>query len=159
MQKTCAFRPFRWAKRQSLKWRSQKFAQIEAELKKRDAVLVTIATLKYKSLLKKQVDVFFRNGPFWTRSCCLNLSRVKFMGETAKILSPEKTILHLKQLVHSTWAVQSMSSLWSTPWPYCSCLCKHICCARADWVVTSSCAVEIVEQAWAKKLFGHQIST
>lgn len=33
--------------------------------------------------------------------------------------------------------------------------------ARADWVVTSSCAVEIVEHldSLGEKLFGHQIST
>lgn len=33
--------------------------------------------------------------------------------------------------------------------------------ARADWVVTSSCAVEIIEHldSLGEKLFGHQIST
>ncbi|MGG7241000.1 quinolinate synthase NadA, partial [Klebsiella pneumoniae] len=78
----------------------QKFAQIEAELKKRDAVLVAhyYCDPDVQELAEKtggcvsdslEMARFGRDHAAST----LVVAGVKFMGETAKILSPEKTIL------------------------------------------------------------------
>ncbi|RDJ53587.1 quinolinate synthetase, partial [Acinetobacter baumannii] len=80
--------------------KQQKFAQIEAELKKRDAVLVAhyYCDPDVQELAEKtggcvsdslEMARFGRDHAAST----LVVAGVKFMGETAKILSPEKTIL------------------------------------------------------------------
>ncbi|XZT80321.1 quinolinate synthase NadA [Acinetobacter baumannii] len=139
--------------------KQQKFAQIEAELKKRDAVLVAhyYCDPDVQELAEKtggcvsdslEMARFGRDHAAST----LVVAGVKFMGETAKILSPEKTILmptleatcsldlgcpvdeftaFCDQHPHHTVVVYANTSAAVK--------------ARADWVVTSSCAVEIVE--------------
>ncbi len=82
----------------------------------------------------------------------LVVAGVKFMGETAKILSPEKTIL--MPTLEATCSLDLGCPVDEFT-AFCDQHPDHTVVvyantsaavkARADWVVTSSCAVEIVE--------------
>ncbi|CAP02103.1 quinolinate synthetase A [Acinetobacter baumannii SDF] len=139
--------------------KQQKFAQIEAELKKRDAVLVAhyYCDPDVQELAEKtggcvsdslEMARFGRDHAAST----LVVAGVKFMGETAKILSPEKTIL--MPTLEATCSLDLGCSVDEFT-AFCDQHPDHTVVvyantsaavkARADWVVTSSCAVEIVE--------------
>lgn len=140
--------------------KQQKFAQIEAELKKRDAVLVAhyYCDPDVQELAEKtggcvsdslEMARFGRDHAAST----LVVAGVKFMGETAKILSPEKTIL--MPTLEATCSLDLGCPVDEFT-AFCDQHPDHTVVvyantsaavkARADWVVTSSCAVEIVEQ-------------
>jgi quinolinate synthase len=82
----------------------------------------------------------------------LVVAGVKFMGETAKILSPEKTILMPTLEATCSLDLGCPVDEFSA---FCDAHPEHTVVvyantsaavkARADWVVTSSCAVEIIE--------------
>ncbi|MBP1477203.1 quinolinate synthase NadA [Acinetobacter nosocomialis] len=139
--------------------KQQKFAQIEAELKKRDAVLVAhyycdpdVQELAEKTggCISDSLEMarFGRDHAAST----LVVAGVKFMGETAKILSPEKTIL--MPTLEATCSLDLGCPVDEFT-AFCDQHPDHTVVvyantsaavkARADWVVTSSCAVEIVE--------------
>ncbi len=139
--------------------KQQKFAQIEAELKKRDAVLVAhyYCDPDEQELAEKtggcvsdslEMARFGRDHAAST----LVVAGVKFMGETAKILSPEKTIL--MPTLEATCSLDLGCPVDEFT-AFCDQHPDHTVVvyantsaavkARADWVVTSSCAVEIVE--------------
>jgi quinolinate synthase len=123
--------------------KQEKFAQILAELKKRDAVLVAhyycdpevqeLAELSGGCVSDSlEMARFGRDHEAST----LVVAGVKFMGETSKILSPEKTVL--------------MPTLEATCSLDLGCPVEEFsafCDAHPDHtgVVTSSCAVEIIE--------------
>lgn len=135
------------------------FEQIAAELKKQDAVLV--AHYYCDPALQELAEAtggcvadslemarFGRDHEAQT----LVVAGVRFMGETAKILSPEKRIL--MPALEATCSldlgcpVQEFSAFCDqhpertvVVYANTSAAVK----ARADWVVTSSCALEIVE--------------
>jgi quinolinate synthase len=135
------------------------FEQIAAELKKQDAVLV--AHYYCDPALQELAEAtggcvadslemarFGRDHEAQT----LVVAGVRFMGETAKILSPEKRIL--MPTLEATCSldlgcpVQEFSAFCDqhpertvVVYANTSAAVK----ARADWVVTSSCALEIVE--------------
>ena len=139
--------------------KQQKFAQIAAELKKRNAVLVAhyycdpdvqeLAELTGGCVSDSlEMARFGRDHPATT----LVVAGVKFMGETSKILSPEKPVL-------MTTLEATCSLDLGCPVDEFSAFCDQhpdhtvvvyantsaAVKARADWVVTSSCAVEIIE--------------
>ncbi len=139
--------------------KQQKFAQIEAELKKRDAVLVAhyYCDPDVQELAEKtggcvsdslEMARFGRDHAAST----LVVAGVKFMGETAKILSPEKTIL--MPTLEATCSLDLGCPVDEFT-AFCDQHPDHTVVvyantsaavkARADWVGTSSCAVEIVE--------------
>ncbi|WP_151692172.1 MULTISPECIES: quinolinate synthase NadA [unclassified Acinetobacter] len=139
--------------------KQQKFAQIEAELKKRDAILVAhyYCDPDVQELAEKtggcvsdslEMARFGRDHAAST----LVVAGVKFMGETAKILSPEKTIL--MPTLEATCSLDLGCPVDEFT-AFCDQHPDHTVVvyantsaavkARADWVVTSSCAVEIVE--------------
>ncbi|EPG8251604.1 quinolinate synthase NadA [Acinetobacter baumannii] len=139
--------------------KQQKFAQIEAELKKRDAVLVAhyYCDPDVQELAEKtggcvsdslEMARFGRDHAAST----LVVAGVKFMGETAKILSPEKTIL--MPTLEATCSLDLGCPVDEFT-AFCDQHPDHTVVvyantsaavkARADWVVTSSYAVEIVE--------------
>ncbi|MFW6406443.1 quinolinate synthase NadA [Acinetobacter baumannii] len=139
--------------------KQQKFAQIEAELKKRDAVLVAhyYCDPDVQELAEKtggcvsdslEMARFGRDHAAST----LVVAGVKFMGETAKILSPEKTIL--MPTLEATCSLDLGCPVDEFT-AFCDQHPDHTVVvyantsaavkARTDWVVTSSCAVEIVE--------------
>ncbi|HHY2119327.1 TPA: quinolinate synthase NadA [Acinetobacter baumannii] len=139
--------------------KQQKFAQIEAELKKRDAALVAhyYCDPDVQELAEKtggcvsdslEMARFGRDHAAST----LVVAGVKFMGETAKILSPEKTIL--MPTLEATCSLDLGCPVDEFT-AFCDQHPDHTVVvyantsaavkARADWVVTSSCAVEIVE--------------
>ncbi|MFV5367065.1 quinolinate synthase NadA [Acinetobacter oleivorans] len=139
--------------------KQQKFAQIEAELKKRDAVLVAhyYCDPEVQELAEKtggcvsdslEMARFGRDHAAST----LVVAGVKFMGETAKILSPEKTIL--MPTLEATCSLDLGCPVDEFT-AFCDQHPDHTVVvyantsaavkARADWVVTSSCAVEIIE--------------
>ncbi|MDN8086862.1 quinolinate synthase NadA [Acinetobacter baumannii] len=139
--------------------KQQKFAQIEAELKKLDAVLVAhyYCDPDVQELAEKtggcvsdslEMARFGRDHAAST----LVVAGVKFMGETAKILSPEKTIL--MPTLEATCSLDLGCPVDEFT-AFCDQHPDHTVVvyantsaavkARADWVVTSSCAVEIVE--------------
>ena len=82
----------------------------------------------------------------------LIVAGVKFMGETAKILSPEKTVL--MPTLEATCSLDLGCPIGQFS-EFCDAHPDHTVVvyantsaavkARADWVVTSSCAVEIVD--------------
>lgn len=135
------------------------FEQIAAELKQRDAVLVAhyycdpvIQELAEKTggCVADSLEMarFGRDHPAQT----LVVAGVRFMGETAKILSPEKRVL--MPTLEATCSldlgcpIQEFSAFCDqhpertvVVYANTSAAVK----ARADWVVTSSCALEIVE--------------
>ncbi|NLD13680.1 MAG: quinolinate synthase NadA [Gammaproteobacteria bacterium] len=135
------------------------FAQIAAELERRNAVLVAhyYCDPVLQELAEKtggcvadslEMARFGKNHPAQT----LLVAGVRFMGETAKILSPEKRVL--MPTLEATCSldlgcpVQEFSAFCDqhpertvVVYANTSAAVK----ARADWVVTSSCALEIVE--------------
>lgn len=135
------------------------FTRIETELKQRNAVLVAhyYCDPVLQELAEKtggcvadslEMARFGQNHEAQT----LVVAGVRFMGETAKILSPEKRIL--MPTLEATCSldlgcpVQEFSAFCDqhpertvVVYANTSAAVK----ARADWVVTSSCALEIVE--------------
>ena len=139
--------------------KKQKFAEIQAELIKRDAVLVAhyycdpevqeLAELTGGCVSDSlEMARFGRDHPAKT----LVVAGVKFMGETSKILSPEKTVL--MPTLEATCSLDLGCPVDEFT-AFCDAHPEHTVVvyantsaavkARADWVVTSSCAVEIIE--------------
>ena len=139
--------------------KQQKFAQIIAALEQRDAVLVAhyycdpevqeLAELSGGCVSDSlEMARFGRDHPAKT----LVVAGVKFMGETAKILSPEKTILMPTLEATCSLDIGCPEDDFAK---FCDAHPDHTVVvyantsaavkARADWVVTSSCAVEIIE--------------
>lgn len=137
----------------------EKFAQIKAALAKRDAVLVAhyycdpevqeIAELTGGCVSDSlEMARFGRDHPAST----LVVAGVKFMGETSKILSPNKTVL--MPTLEATCSLDLGCPVDEFS-QFCDAHPDHTVVvyantsaavkARADWVVTSSCAVEIIE--------------
>ena len=139
--------------------KQRKFEQIQAELKKRNAVLVAhyycdpdvqeLAEITGGCVSDSlEMARFGRDHEAQT----LVVAGVKFMGETAKILSPEKTIL--MPTLEATCSLDLGCPIDEFT-RFCDEHPDHTVVvyantsaavkARADWVVTSSCAVEIIE--------------
>ena len=139
--------------------KQEKFALILEELKKRDAVLVAhyycdpevqeLAELSGGCVSDSlEMARFGRDHPAST----LVVAGVKFMGETSKILSPNKTIL--MPILEATCSLDLGCPVEEFS-QFCDAHPDHTVVvyantsaavkARADWVVTSSCAVEIIE--------------
>ena len=139
--------------------KQQKFEQIQKELEKRNAVLVAhyycdpevqeLAELTGGCVSDSlEMARFGRDHEAQT----LVVAGVKFMGETAKILSPEKTIL--MPTLEATCSLDLGCPVDEFS-QFCDAHPNHTVVvyantsaavkARADWVVTSSCAVEIIE--------------
>lgn len=133
--------------------------EIAAELKARDAVLVAhyYCEPEIQALAEAtggcvsdslEMARFGRDHAAST----LMVAGVKFMGETAKILSPEKTIL--MPTLEATCSLDLGCPIDEFS-AFCDQHPEHTVVvyantsaavkARADWVVTSSCAVEIIE--------------
>lgn len=133
--------------------------EIAAELKARDAVLVAhyytdpaIQALAEATggCVSDSLEMarFGRDHPAST----LMVAGVKFMGETAKILSPEKTILMPTLEATCSLDLGCPADEFAA---FCDQHPDHVAVvyantsaavkARADWVVTSSCAVDIIE--------------
>lgn len=133
--------------------------EIAAELKARDAVLVAhyYCEPEIQALAEAtggcvsdslEMARFGRDHAANT----LMVAGVKFMGETAKILSPEKTIL--MPTLEATCSLDLGCPVDEFT-AFCDQHPDHTVVvyantsaavkARADWVVTSSCAVEIIE--------------
>ncbi len=139
--------------------KEQKFALIAAELERQNAVLVAhyycdpdIQELAEKTggCVSDSLEMarFGRDHPAQT----LMVAGVKFMGETAKILSPEKTVL--MPTLEATCSldlgcpVDEFSQFCDQHPDHTVVVYANTSAAvkaRADWVVTSSCAVEIIE--------------
>ena len=139
--------------------KQEKFALILDELKKCDAVLVAhyycdpevqeLAELSGGCVSDSlEMARFGRDHPAST----LVVAGVKFMGETSKILSPNKTIL--MPTLETTCSLDLGCPVEEFS-QFCDAHPDHTVVvyantsaavkARADWVVTSSCAVEIIE--------------
>lgn len=139
--------------------KQHKFALIAEELKKQDAVLVAhyycdpeiqeLAELTGGCVSDSlEMARFGRDHPATT----LVVAGVKFMGETSKILSPNKTVLMPTLEATCSLDLGCPIDEFST---FCDAHPDHTVVvyantsaavkARADWVVTSSCAVEIIE--------------
>ncbi|WP_179999890.1 quinolinate synthase NadA [Acinetobacter sp. YH12239] len=139
--------------------KQQKIAEIQAELEKRNAVLVAhyycdpvvqeLAELTGGCVSDSlEMARFGRDHDATT----LVVAGVKFMGETSKILSPNKTIL--MPTLEATCSLDLGCPVDEFT-KFCDAHPDHTVVvyantsaavkARADWVVTSSCAVEIVE--------------
>ncbi|MBT1445514.1 quinolinate synthase NadA [Shewanella sp. JM162201] len=133
--------------------------KIKALLKARDAVLVAhyYTDPEIQALAEEtggcvsdslEMARFGRDHPAKT----LIVAGVKFMGETAKILSPEKTVL--MPTLEATCSLDLGCPIESFS-AFCDAHPDHTVVvyantsaavkARADWVVTSSIALEIVE--------------
>jgi quinolinate synthase len=133
--------------------------EIAIELKRRDAVLVAhyYTDPEIQALAEAtggcvsdslEMARFGRDHPAST----LMVAGVKFMGETAKILSPEKTIL--MPTLEATCSLDIGCPVDEFT-AFCDQHPDHTVVvyantsaavkARADWVVTSSCAVDIIE--------------
>lgn len=139
--------------------KQHKFALIADELKRQDAVLVAhyycdpeiqeLAELTGGCVSDSlEMARFGRDHPATT----LVVAGVKFMGETSKILSPNKTVLMPTLEATCSLDLGCPIDEFST---FCDAHSDHTVVvyantsaavkARADWVVTSSCAVEIIE--------------
>jgi quinolinate synthase len=137
----------------------QKFEQIGLALKRQNAVLVAhyYCNPDIQELAEwtggcisdsLEMARYGRDHPATT----LVVAGVKFMGETAKILSPEKTIL--MPTLEATCSLDLGCPIEAFN-AFCDAHPEHTVVvyantsaavkARADWVVTSSCAVEIIE--------------
>lgn len=137
----------------------EKFQQIKAELEKRNAVLVA----HYYCDPEVQELAEFTGGCISDslemarfgrdhQATTLVVAGVKFMGETSKILSPEKTVL--MPTLEATCSldlgcpVDEFSKFCDQHPDHTVVVYANTSAAvkaRADWVVTSSCAVEIIE--------------
>ena len=139
--------------------KQHKFALIAEELKHQDAVLVAhyycdpeiqeLAELTGGCVSDSlEMARFGRDHPATT----LVVAGVKFMGETSKILSPKKTVL--MPTLEATCSLDLGCPIDEFS-KFCDAHPDHTVVvyantsaavkARADWVVTSSCAVEIIE--------------
>lgn len=139
--------------------KQQKFEEIQSELIKRNAVLVAhyycdpevqeLAELTGGCVSDSlEMARFGRDHEATT----LVVAGVKFMGETSKILSPNKTIL--MPTLEATCSLDLGCPVDEFT-AFCDAHPDHTVVvyantsaavkARADWVVTSSCAVEIIE--------------
>lgn len=139
--------------------REAKFAQIAALLKQKDATLVAhyYTDPEIQALAEQtggcvsdslEMARFGRDCP----SSTLVVAGVKFMGETAKILSPEKTIL--MPTLEATCSLDLGCPVADFS-QFCDQHPEHTVVvyantsaavkARADWVVTSSIAVELID--------------
>ena len=139
--------------------KKQKFEQIKAELDRQNAVLVAHYYCDHDvqelaeatgGCVSDSLEMarFGRDHPAKT----LVVAGVKFMGETAKILSPEKKILMPTLEATCSLDLGCPADEFAA---FCDQHPDHTVVvyantsaavkARADWVVTSSCAVEIVE--------------
>ena len=139
--------------------KQHKFALIAEELKQQDAVLVAhyycdpeiqeLAELTGGCVSDSlEMARFGRDHPATT----LVVAGVKFMGETSKILSPNKTVL--MPTLEATCSLDLGCPIDEFS-KFCDAHPDHTVVvyantsaavkARADWVVTSSCAVEIIE--------------
>ena len=139
--------------------KQHKFALIAEELKQQDAVLVAhyycdpeiqeLAELTGGCVSDSlEMARFGRDHPATT----LVVAGVKFMGETSKILSPNKTVL--MPTLGATCSLDLGCPIDEFS-KFCDAHPDHTVVvyantsaavkARADWVVTSSCAVEIIE--------------
>ncbi len=139
--------------------RAKRFEEIAIELKKRDAVIVAhyytdpdIQALAEATggCVSDSLEMarFGRDHPAST----LLVAGVKFMGETSKILSPEKTVL--MPTLEATCSLDLGCPVDEFT-AFCDQHPDHTVVvyantsaavkARADWVVTSSVAVDIVE--------------
>ncbi|TEU24701.1 quinolinate synthase NadA [Alkanindiges illinoisensis] len=135
------------------------YDEIAAELKQRNAVLVAhyYCDPEIQALAEAtggcvsdslEMARFGRDHPATT----LMVAGVKFMGETSKILSPEKTVL--MPTLEATCSLDLGCPIDEFS-AFCDQHPDHTVVvyantsaavkARADWVVTSSCAVEIIE--------------
>ena len=138
---------------------ARRFEEIAEELKKRDAVLVAhyYTEPEIQALAEAtggcvsdslEMARFGRDHPAST----LMVAGVKFMGETAKILSPEKRVL--MPTLEATCSLDLGCPVDEFT-AFCDQHPDHTVVvyantsaavkARADWVVTSSIAVDIVE--------------
>ena len=133
--------------------------QIAEELKKRDAVLVAhyYCDPEIQALAEAtggcvsdslEMARFGRDHAAST----LMVAGVKFMGETSKILSPEKTVLmptlEAACSLDLGCPVDEFTAFCDQHPDYTVVVYANTSAAvkaRADWVVTSSCAVEIIE--------------
>lgn len=139
--------------------REDKFAKIKAALKKRNATIIAhYYTDPEIQLLAEETGGFVSDSLAMARfgrdcdASTLIVAGVKFMGETAKILSPEKTVL--MPTLEATCSLDIGCPIEEFS-QFCDDHPDHTVVvyantsaavkARADWVVTSSCAVEIVE--------------
>lgn len=139
--------------------KQQKFEEIAEELKKRDAVLVAHyycdpVVQELAELTGGCVSDSLEMARFGRdhEASTLVVAGVKFMGETSKILSPHKTIL--MPTLEATCSLDLGCPVDEFT-KFCDQHPDHTVVvyantsaavkARADWVVTSSCAVEIVE--------------
>ncbi len=143
----------------SLADKHEKFNRIAAALKQRNAVLVAhyycdpevqeLAELTGGCVSDSlEMARFGRDHPATT----LVVAGVKFMGETSKILSPDKTVL--MPTLEATCSLD-LGCPEQQFVEFCDAHPDHTVVvyantsaavkARADWVVTSSCAVEIIE--------------
>lgn len=139
--------------------REEKFASIKAALKKRDAAIIAhYYTDPEIQQLAEETGGFVSDSlamARYGRDCdasTLIVAGVKFMGETAKILSPEKTVLMPTLEATCSLDIGCPIDEFST---FCDQHPEHTVVvyantsaavkARSDWVVTSSCAVEIIE--------------
>ncbi|GAA5016362.1 quinolinate synthase NadA [Acinetobacter puyangensis] len=139
--------------------KAQKFAEIAEELKRQNAVLVAhyycdpdiqeLAEFTGGCISDSlEMARFGRDHAATT----LVVAGVKFMGETSKILSPEKTVLMPTLEATCSLDLGCPEDEFSA---FCDAHPEHTVVvyantsaavkARADWVVTSSCAVEIIE--------------
>ncbi|MCH4246889.1 MAG: quinolinate synthase NadA [Acinetobacter populi] len=139
--------------------KAQKFAEIADELKRQNAVLVAhyycdpdiqeLAEFTGGCISDSlEMARFGRDHAATT----LVVAGVKFMGETSKILSPEKTVL--MPTLEATCSLD-LGCPEDEFRAFCDAHPEHTVVvyantsaavkARADWVVTSSCAVEIIE--------------
>lgn len=137
----------------------KKFEQIAEELKHQNAVLVAhyYCNPEIQELAERtggcvsdslEMARFGRDHPATT----LVVAGVKFMGETSKILSPEKKVLMPTLEATCSLDLGCPVNEFSA---FCDAHPDHTVVvyantsaavkARADWVVTSSCAVEIIE--------------
>ena len=156
-----------WAKVQAPLAAAEKFAlleQIRTRLRQRNAVLVAhyyvdgdIQDLAIETggMVADSLEMarFGKQHPATT----LIVAGVRFMGETAKILSPEKTVL-----MPDLDATCSLDLGCPAPAFYAFCDAhpdrtvvvyantSAAVKARADWMVTSSCALEIVNHLHAQ---------
>ncbi len=139
--------------------KQHKFNQIKAELEKQNAVLVAhyYCDPDVQELAEAtggcvsdslEMARFGRDHEAST----LVVAGVKFMGETSKILSPEKRVL--MPTLEATCSLDLGCPVDEFT-AFCDAHPEHTVVvyantsaavkARADWVVTSSCAVEIIE--------------